>query len=475
MSRKIYETLIPAPASVTPLSGVLLLQDIKGVYCDEAFRCLQDEFAALGAYFELDFSRAAEADAVIVCKMADMKNAGAWSIRIENGKVVLTAGEMTGIRYAFSALTQMLFTAGIQGLKEDALDCVLIQDEPRFTWRSFMLDSARHFQKIDVIKQVLNICAALRLNTFHWHLVDNQGWRLPLASTANLTAAGSYSDGQYTRAELEDVVAYAKRLGITIVPEVDIPGHSNMLITNYPQLACDPADPGSELCIGNPETIEFMKKVFRELMDIFTDSPYIHIGGDEAETEHWEKCEKCRAAMEKRGLKSMRELENAFMVDMSRFIVENGRTPMIWGTCSGQVYPADTIIQVWLDIREPLRVAPNGNKTVYSVHTSLYFDYPANLSEPWETWMFELKESGVYMTDPYIIWPEKVKDSVLGTEACLWTETVPQRRVIQKVLPRIFAYSECAWSAVGRKDYHDFVARKELLEAAGYMQYLQQL
>lgn len=475
MRKRSYEALIPVPANTVPLTGSLPLQAIKGVYCDETFAFLQNDFSVLGDYLELNLKAAAETDAAVICKVADTGKNGAWSIRIENGKIVLSAGETTGIRYAFSALTQMLFTAGIEAQKEDALDCVLIEDEPRFTWRSFMLDSARHFQKIDVIKRVLNVCAALRLNTFHWHLVDNQGWRLPISATSKLTAAGRYSDGQYTRAELKDVVAHAKKLGITIVPEVDIPGHSNMLITNYPQLACDPANPGSELCIGNPDTLEFMKNVFRELMEIFTESPVIHIGGDEADTAHWEQCGKCRAAMEQRGLKSMRELENAFMVDMSRFIVENGRTPMIWGTCSGQVYPADTIIQVWLDIREPLRVAPNGNKTVYSVHTSLYFDYPANLSEPWETWMFELKESGVYMTDPYIIWAEKVKDSILGTEACLWTETVPQWRVMQKILPRIFAYSECAWSAVDRKDYHDFVSRKELLEAAGYMQYLQQL
>lgn len=475
MRKKTYDVLIPAPAKVTPLDGALLLQEINGVFFDEAFSFLKNEFAALGNYLELKLQTAWENDAVIHCKKVCMEKDGAWSIRIENGKILLAAGDNTGIRYAFSALTQMLFAAGIEAQRTDALACVLIEDEPRFGWRSFLVDSARHFQKISVIKQVLNVCAALRLNSFHWHLVDDQGWRLPLKSAAKLTGSGTYSDGQYTRAELEEVAAHAKNLGITIVPEVDIPGHSRMLIENYPQLACDPANPGGELCIGNPGTQEFMKDVFRELMEIFPDSPVIHIGGDEAETANWEKCDKCRAAMEKRGLHTMRELENAFMVDMSRFIVENGRTPMIWGTCSGQVYPADTIIQVWLDIREPLRVAPNGNKTVYSVHTSLYFDYPANLSEPWETWMFELKESGVYMTDPYIIWPEQVKDSILGTEACLWTETVPQWRVMQKVLPRIFAYSECAWSAVDRKEYHDFVSRKELLEAAGYMQYLQQL
>ena len=168
----------------------------------------------------------------------------------------------------------------------------------------------------------------------------------------------------------------------------------------------------------------------------------------------------------------MRELENRFMIEMTRFPVERGRTPMLWGTCSGQTYPPDTIIQSWLDIREPLRVAPNGNKVVYSVHSSLYFDYPANPSEPFETWMFELSEKGVYMTDPCIIWEEKVRDAILGTEACLWTEMVPEWRVMRKILPRLGAYAECAWSLPEKKLWHDYLRRKELLEAAGYYDYL---
>ena len=168
----------------------------------------------------------------------------------------------------------------------------------------------------------------------------------------------------------------------------------------------------------------------------------------------------------------MRELENDFMTGITRYIVSKNRTPMMWGTCSGQIYPADTIMQAWLDIREPLRIAPNKNKVVYSVHTSLYFDYPANQSEPLESWMFELTEKGVYMTDPYILWEKELSDIILGPEACLWTETIPQWRFIPKLLPRLSAYSECAWSRNGKKDYYDFVRRKEYLEAAGYYEYL---
>ena len=145
---------------------------------------------------------------------------------------------------------------------------------------------------------------------------------------------------------------------------------------------------------------------------------------------------------------------------------------MMWGTCSGQIYPSDTIMQAWLDIREPLRIAPNKNKVVYSVHTSLYFDYPANQSEPLESWMFELTEKGVYMTDPYILWEDTLSEIIMGPEACLWTETIPQWRIIPKLLPRLSALSECAWSRNDRKDYYDFLRRREYLEAAGSYEYL---
>jgi hexosaminidase len=238
----------------------------------------------------------------------------------------------------------------------------------------------------------------------------------------------------------------------------------------FPQYACPGAENPNEFCLGNPESERFIKAIFAEVMELFPESEYIHIGGDEANSANWEKCPICRKAMQEKNFQTMRELENNFMNRIGKFILDNHRKPILWGTCSGQVYPSDMAIQCWLDIREPLRVAANGNKVIYSVHTSLYLDYPANLSEPWETWMFELSERGIYMCDPYIIWPDKVKDAVLGTEACLWTETIPQWRVMQKLLPRLYAYSEAAWSEPGRKDYGSFVQRKELLEAAGYNQ-----
>ena len=255
-----------------------------------------------------------------------------------------------------------------------------------------------------------------------------------------------------------------------------MPGHSFNLLQQYPQYRCANGTGWiSEYCLGNENAKKFLQEILREVMELFPASTYIHIGGDEANSANWEKCPDCRNALQKSNCRDFRELENKFMVEMAEFIQQNNRKPLVYSTNGSQVFPADITVQAALDIREPLKHIPHGNKIIYSMHTSLYFDYPANLSEPWETWMFEVSERAVYMCDPYIIWPEKVKDFIIGTEACLWTETIPEWRVLAKTMPRIFAFSEAAWSLPEVKDYHNFAARKEMLEAAGYIEYLYSL
>ena len=473
MSRHTASVLIPAPQCMKKIAGKLPVKKLT------AFRIVP-ELSSISAYLEKVFAvlglkvgKTAE-NAVINFKYAPMTD-GAWQMTVTPEGITATAGDLRGASYAANALAQMLFAATIKSLPDDALDCAEIADEPRFQWRGFMLDSARHYQDKEFVKKFLRILSVFRINSFHWHLVDSQGWRYPSKHASKLDKKGLWSVGQYTLDDLREVSQCARDLGIRIIPEVDVPGHSRIMLANYPEYSCNPEKPGAEFCIGNPDTMKFIKNIFSELMEIFPDSPYIHVGGDEAATDNWEACPVCRKAMENKGFSSMRELENDFMVELTRFIISKGRTPIIWGTCSGQMYPADTIVQTALDIREPLKVIPNGNKIIYSVHNSLYFDYPANMDEPWETWMFELSEKGVYMTDPYIIWPEKVKDATLGTEACLWTETIPQHRVLAKLFPRISAYSECAWSMPENKSWHDFIQRKELLEAAGYPDFIKML
>lgn len=468
-----FDCLIPVPRQVSiDENRFFALADINGFFVENTFANYAESIRQLFNTFSLAAEqKSSPRTAQFIVEYAPLPPE-AFKITVSPGAIVIQSADSSGCMYALNAFMQMLFAATIRGPKGARLTCGCVEDAPRFAFRSFHLDSARHFQQVAVIKRMLKLMAQFRLNYFHWHLIDSQGWRLQLKTSAGLENQYTSTPGFYTVEDIRDVVNTARELNISVIPEMDFPGHSYGTLRYFPQYACVNAQAPGEFCLGNQAGKNFIKNVLLEVMELFPESKYIHIGGDEAETANWDKCPVCRQAMQENNCSNMRELENIFMRDIAQFVLANDRTPILWGTCSGQTYQPESIIQSWLDIREPLRVAPNGNKVIYSVHTSLYFDYPANLSEPWETWMFELSERGVYMTDPHIIWADKVKDVIMGTEACLWTETIPQWRVIPKLLPRLYAYSECAWSAPERKTYTDFCRRKELLEAAGFMDFL---
>lgn len=396
-----------------------------------------------------------------------------WELRVDADGIRLKGGDEAGVFYALQALTQVVAAASERGPAAAEIECGRVTDSPRFGWRGFMLDSARHFQSLPTVKRVLRMMAAYRLNVLHWHLTDNQGWRIGTGAVSPGALPDQLTAGVYSRAELREVAAYAKEHFISIVPEVDVPGHSFALLHAHPELACDPADPGCELCLGRAETLPFLKRIYAEVMEIFPDSRYLHFGGDEAETGRWEKCPRCQAAMAAGGFRNPRGLENHFMRELIRFAAENGRTPIVWGT--GSSFPENAVVQAWLEIREPHRHIADGGRCIMSVHTSYYFDYPADPSEPHENWMFSLSPESVYMADPCVIWEREWKDRLLGPEACLWTETVPEWRITQKVLPRLGAYAETAWSSPERKNWHDFLRRSQRLRSAGYEDYLRAL
>ena len=466
--------LIPVPRSVTENGEKLFFRSLRFFRSfSEKSLAAQEKLVSFFAHVGNPLSEGGPEEPCQILFQPDPQlRKEEWKIRITSEKIEIFSSGEPGFFYAAEALMQMLFASLREGPRDAWLDGGEIFDAPRFSYRGFMLDPARHFQSVATVKKVLSLLAAFRINTFHWHLTDNQAWRLESAIVPELAGKGTLDGGFYTKEEVREIVSFAAKNHIGIIPELDMPGHSGKILSAHPELACDSSHPGSEYCLGNPQSRKFIEKLLDEIMELFPESRIIHLGGDEAETSAWEKCPCCLAALKEKKLKTMRELENAFMTDMTRYIVSRGRTPMMWGTCSGQVYPKDTVLQAWLDIREPLRIAPHGNKVVYSVHTSLYFDYPSSPAEPQESWMFELTEKGVYMTDPFILWEKELANVMLGPEACLWTETVPDWRILPKLLPRLSAYSECAWSENSKKDYYDFARRKAYLEAAGYYEYL---
>ncbi len=459
----ILNGLVPCPARIVQDDGRLPVEALKSVYVPDSLRRWGLQVLNAFKYFGKELHVQTDGKADIVIGLDPTLDHESWRIDICTKGIQILGGNDAGLFYANSAFEQLLALAFSRGLKQAVFDCGKIEDKPHFGWRGFMLDSARHFQSKEKIKEVIRLIAQARLNVFHWHLVDIQGWRIP---SAIVQGWGDMDAGLYSMEDIREIIAFAAEHFVRIVPELDMPGHSGGLLRRFPQYACDSQNPGNEFCLGNPEGRKFLKALLSELIELFPTSPVIHIGGDEAATESWNKCPKCRHAMEAAGLNQIRELENQFMNEMTRYVVSIGRQPMVW--CTGAIHPADTIVHTWQSVNEILHTHTLGNPMVNSVHYSCYFDYPANSEEPRCNWMPELNEENVYnMFDV-----NHESSHVLGNEACLWTEMVPEWRVISKIAPRLMAFAERAWIRPDRKDWHDFQRRKTQLDAVGYHDFL---
>ncbi len=454
----ILNGLIPRPARVIPTGYRLSVDSLNSIRVPSELQHLGNKLVKSFQYFGKVIRITASEDATVTLDLDRTLAAEGWKIEISQEAIHIYGGSHAGIFYAFSAMRQILALGFARGNSLAFFDCGTIEDNPRFEWRGLLLDSARHFQSKEKLKEVIRLIADWRLNVFHWHLSDAQGFRLP----SDIVPAPE--DGLcYTRKDLKEIAALAAEHFVRIVPELDMPGHSNYLLRRFPQYACDPLHPGAEFCLGNTGARFFIKSLLSEMMEFFPDSPIIHLGGDEAGTANWENCPKCRAALQQAGLSRMRELENQFMNEMSRHVITCGRRPMVW--CTDSVHPADTIVQAWQSVNEIYRNYPHGNQMVNSVHYCYYFDYPANSSEPRLAWMPELSDENVYQASEPLA---EMSDRLFGVEACLWTEIVPEWRVLPKIISRLPAFAENAWSRIEHKNWHDFQRRKMQLEAVGY-------
>lgn len=475
------DSIIPIPKSVRHEAGTLKTEDIKYYSlpenCPKSIEdALKSFMYAVSAHW-IPLEKDSE-KGVLRLQLDSSLGAECWVCDVTHDGIVLCGGDRAGLRYALDSFAQMYLVATTDGPSRGLLNLGHIEDAPRFAWRGFLLDSSRHFQRAETIKNVLRLMPHFRMNKFHWHLIDSQGFRMPSKSLPKMGQYWDHVPGQYTVEEMKEIEDYAAELDIEIIPELDAPAHSNAFLRAYPEYACDPNNTGEEICIGNPKCMEMLKDLYKEILELLPRTRYIHIGGDEAETEHWEHCPVCQQAMKKLGITDIRQLEHKFMVSLMEEVKKLGCTPISWSIPSIQhatypnEIPQDAYVQTWLDLREPIYWAKQGHKVIYSLHTSLYLDYPQNFSETHAPWMFILDEKGVYICEPYGLWGDLVKDSIQGVEAALWTETVPEWQIMSKLFSRLPAYAECNWSMPERKDWFDFSRRKENLEGVGYYELL---
>ena len=434
----------------------------------------------------------------------------AYTIDITAKGATVQASALNGFIYACETLKQMLPAAiyGHEAVKADwALPLGHIEDQPRFAYRGMHLDPCRHFFTIEETKRYLDVMAAYKLNRFHWHLTEDQGWRMEVKAYPKLTEIGAWRNGTvikkdwnsndgirhggfYTQEEMKEIVAYAAERGITVIPEIDLPGHMVAALAAYPNLGCTggPYEVWTRwgvapdiLCAGNEDVYTFLETVLSELVDVFP-SEYIHIGGDEAFNEDmgipWDHCPKCAAKMRELGIKkgpmAKHYLQNYVTARIQDFLNSKGRKIIGWDeVLEGNLAPGATVMS-WRGVKGGIEAANKGFDVVMTPNSYLYFDYYQSKERDKEPFAIGgyLPVEKVYGYEPYEGLTLEAQPHILGVQANLWTEYVATPEHLEyMLLPRMCALSEIQWCAADKKDYDRFDASLdhtfEMLEAMG--------
>ncbi|HAN19230.1 MAG: beta-N-acetylglucosaminidase [Bacteroidetes bacterium GWC2_33_15] len=411
-----------------------------------------------------------------------------YNLRVTKKNIKITSFAANGSFYGVQTLLQLLNTNEINGKinYENLVPCVKIFDKPRFQWRGMHLDVCRHFYDVDFVKKYIDLLALHKMNTFHWHLTEDQGWRIEIKKYPRLTETGAFRPetmvgknwdefdstphfGFYTQEEIKEIVQYAADRFITIVPEIEMPGHSLAALTAYPEFGCTggPYEVAKTwgvfddvYCAGNDSTFKFLEDILSEIIELFP-GKYIHIGGDECPKTRWEKCPKCQKRMKNEGLKNEFELQSYFIQRIEKYLVANNKKLIGWDEIlEGGLAPEATVMS-WRGKEGGIQSARMGHDVVMSPNSHCYFDHyqadPKN--EPLAIGGFT-DLSKVYNYEPV---PDELDEQeskhILGAQANIWTEYISTPEHLEyMVLPRMCALSEVVWSDK-QKDFNDFKTR----------------
>jgi len=489
--------LIPQPLRVDRADGRFVLTAETVIVADAALRepCAYLQ-ALLGPATGFPFPTAAPAEsrqAIALRIDPALEHLGSEGYRLETvpAGVTLAAPAPAGLIHACQTLRQLLppHIASDEPVRDVAwtVPCVRIEDAPRFGWRGCMLDSARHFQDKAFVKRFIDLLAYYKMNRLHWHLADDQGWRVEIAARPKLAEISAWRPnanarlnylpkepgdrygGCHTQDDLREIVAYAAARGVTIVPEIEMPGHCLAALMAYPELSCtgQPAVLGDEwiypdvFCPGNDATFAFIEAVLAEVVEVFP-SPWIHIGGDECPKTRWKACPKCQARMKAEGLASEEELQSYFVRRVEAMLENHGRRLIGWDEIlEGGLAPRATV-QSWRGMEGGLAAASQGHDVVMSPTSHCYLDYSYETTPVNKTYAFEPIPAGLD--------PAKTAH-ILGVECCMWLgnvsrrhleatgEILPPSGIFHQVFPRMIALSEVGWSPREGRDWADFAAR----------------
>ena len=466
--------LIPKPKSVVVEKAALKLKKVFRIYDGSSGGQDYARFINTGCLKGIDYKCINSSDdksEIIIRKSSGIDIKDSYILTVNPKGIEITAMDNGGVLYAIETLKQILVQTW--NGKDFDIPCMIIKDEPAFPFRGFMLDASRHFQPAATVKHVLDYMLSMKLNTFHWHLSDDQGWRVQSLKHPELNIISSFmidtdrvqTNGFYTLEEIRDIIAYASERNIRIIPECDIPGHSMAILTAFPQLRC-PYKPGSNaFCAGNPKTYDIIRDIFGELIEIFKPE-YIHIGGDERQKDLWNKCDLCTAKMKEEGVTNENDLQNKMLIEISDFIKSKGVKSIAWaenlegGIADGQ------IIQSWRLKDEAYKAIRMGHYVVNSDNAETYLDYPENSEDAKHkpSWMIVLPVEKVYNFNPVPKGLTKEEEKmILGSECPLWTESITIDKIYPQIKGRLEAHAEKCWTPRELKNYPDFTSRLKVL------------
>lgn len=419
----------------------------------------------------------------------------AYTINVSSDGILVRAVAPEGI---YRATRTLLKSVGTEKTSSVEFHSAEVSDWPRFGYRGLMLDVSRHFSDVEMVKRTIDMLALHQLNIFHWHLTDDQGWRIEIKSHPELTEVGAWRDdtvvgrylggtdyptdgkrhgGFYTQEQIREIVAYAKERYIEIIPEIDLPGHTSAVLAAYPQLGCEDKEYKvanrwgvirDVLCAGNPASLDLFKDIMDEVCELFP-GKYIHLGGDECVKDRWKACPKCQKKIRELGLKDVGRyskedyLQSWFMGEVASYVQSKGKRVIGWDEILEGVPMDDSVIMSWRGTEGGITAARMGHDVVMTPTSDMYFDQSQTLASQLE----EIPVGGfinvmkVYSYEPLpaSLTPEQQKH-ILGCQANVWCEYMPEERIRQyQMLPRLAALSEVQWTMPERKNYKDFLKR----------------
>lgn len=508
----IHAQLIPAPENLTFQKGQFILDNSVGISIKAAN---SQEIAKLTKYLSdkievqtgVQLSAKKEKTKNILFEIFSKPNKNlndeGYILNITSKEIQIAANTKAGIFYGIQSLLQYVIASNNQTPLQ--LPNLSISDKPNVAWRGMILDVSRHFFNVNAIKETLDLMAFYKLNVFHWHLTDNEGWRLEIKKYPKLTSVGAWRTeipgsvmykkdstytkkldgtpykygGFYTQEQVKDIVAYAKERNITVVPEIDVPGHSGAALSAYREFSCEKHQqetPNSTLwngvvnaenlnlnyCAGQEKTFSFIADVLTEVMELFP-SKYIHIGGDEVDMSYWKKCDKCQKRMKDENLKDEHELQSYFIKRVANFVEKNGRQIIGWDEILEGGLAENATVMSWRGEKGGIKAAKMKKDVVMTPSDPFYFNrYQGDPeTEPFAAGYSANTLERVYQYNliPSQLTKEEEK-YILGGEFGVWTEFISSVEHLEYILlPRLPAFSENLWSVKKQKNYPDFVAR----------------